>query len=348
MKNKNYKIKVIKDGPYLVSGNVSLTKERITSDKDGYPIKYITEKHYKNKEIYALCRCGKSKNNPYCDGTHIKIEFDGTETANIEKYLLELKKISGPELILNDFPKLCASARFCTRAGGVRELTKQSDVVELKETAIQEVFNCPSGSLEILDKKTGNQLEPNLKPSISILEDPDKKVSGPIRIKGFIPIESSEKTQYEIRNRVTLCRCGESDNKPFCTGNHITSEFIDSNPIDRYFKIRKTIKEVKVFETGQLYSSGTWQVKRGQVESFKSLWKEFAESALKNRGAIEGALLQEVNNPNSFVSFGLWIDTEATKKWQNSSEFKGFMDRFKDLCDSMQIKILKSIIKVKK
>jgi len=103
-----------------------------------------------------------------------------------------------------------------------------------------------------------------------------------------------------------------------------------------------------MLETGQLYSNGVWQVKSGQEENFKSVWKEFAESALKNQGVLEGGLLQEIDNSKNFVSFGLWENTESTQKWQNSSEFKSYMAKFKDLCDSMQIKILKSIVKIKK
>ena len=103
-----------------------------------------------------------------------------------------------------------------------------------------------------------------------------------------------------------------------------------------------------MFETGQHYSNGVWQVKSGQEENFKAAWKEFAELALKNQGALEGTLLQEIDNTKNFVSFGLWENTESTQKWQNSSEFKSYMAKFKDLCDSMQIKILKSIVKIKK
>ena len=103
-----------------------------------------------------------------------------------------------------------------------------------------------------------------------------------------------------------------------------------------------------MFETEQFYSNGVWQVKGGQEENFKSLWKEFAETGLKNQGVLEAGLLQERDNSKNFVSFGLWKDNESTKKWQNSSEFKSYMSKFKDLCDSMQIKILKSIVKIKK
>jgi quinol monooxygenase YgiN len=103
-----------------------------------------------------------------------------------------------------------------------------------------------------------------------------------------------------------------------------------------------------MFEPGQLYSNGVWKVKNGQEENFKAVWKEFAELALKNHGALEGTLLQEIDNTKIFVSFGLWENTEYTQKWQNSPEFKSYMAKFKDLCDSMQIKILKSIEKINK
>jgi heme-degrading monooxygenase HmoA len=103
-----------------------------------------------------------------------------------------------------------------------------------------------------------------------------------------------------------------------------------------------------MFEENQLYSSGIWKVKNGQEENFKSVWKEFAETAFKNQGVLEARLLQEVDNSKNFFSLGLWIDAESTKKWQNSSEFKSYMSKFNELCDSMQIKILKSLIKIKK
>ena len=32
---------------------------------------------------------------------------------------------------------------------------------------------------------------------------------------------------YEVRNRMTLCRCGESSNKPFCDGTHASMKFSD-------------------------------------------------------------------------------------------------------------------------
>ena len=56
--------------------------------------------------------------------------------------------------------------------------------------------------------------------SIGIVEDPAKRCSGPLWVLGGIAVESAGGEAYEVRNRVTLCRCGASKNKPFCDGTH--------------------------------------------------------------------------------------------------------------------------------
>ena len=32
----------------------------------------------KIEKLSAVCRCGQSGNKPFCDGTHLTIDFDGT------------------------------------------------------------------------------------------------------------------------------------------------------------------------------------------------------------------------------------------------------------------------------
>lgn len=228
-KKKNCRVIVTKNGPYLVSGSLPRAKEIIVLDRKGCSVEWSKGDQYPDQENYALCRCGQSKNKPYCDGTHTKIGFDGTETAGQKKYIDQAEKISGPDLVLTDAQELCAAARFCDRAGGVWRLTKDSDDPESKEIAIQEACNCPSGRLVVWDKKTGEPIEPQLEKSISLVEDPGEKVSGPIWVKGGVPLTSSEGTRYEIRNRITLCRCGKSDNKPFCDGSHISAGFTNGD-----------------------------------------------------------------------------------------------------------------------
>ena len=42
-----------------------------------------------------------------------------------------------------------------------------------------------------------------------------------------LEVESAEGERYETRNRVTLCRCGASANKPLCDGTHAEAGFRD-------------------------------------------------------------------------------------------------------------------------
>jgi CDGSH-type Zn-finger protein len=229
LKSDEKKIKITKNGPYVVSGNISLSKERIITDDQEVPIKWAIGEKYPINNNYSLCRCGQSKSKPYCDGSHIKTGFDGTEIATHKSYLEQSQTTSGPELILTDAPVLCSSAQFCHRSLGAWVLTKRSDVKRFKELAIQEAQDCPSGRLVEWDKEKNNPMEPTFSPSISVIEIPTLKVSGPLWVKGKILIEGSDGQSYELRNRVTLCRCGKSTNKPFCNGAHVGFQFNDGD-----------------------------------------------------------------------------------------------------------------------
>jgi len=221
------KIKILKDGPYLVEGGIPLYREIMVKYKMLIPERWEKVKKFETKESYALCRCGLSKNKPFCDGSHKK-GFNGEETAENKPFNEIAKKFEGKNFDLLDAKPLCASARFCIKKEGIWEAIKkeENETEEIK----QMIFNCPSGRLVLTDKN-GNQVESNFEKEISILEDNLTGVSSAIWVKGGIPIESSKGFIYEIRNRVTLCRCGKSSNKPFCDGTHLKIKFQD----EKYF-----------------------------------------------------------------------------------------------------------------
>ena len=221
------KIVVSKDGPYLVSGKLPLAKEIIVCARSGEPVEWKKGDKFPDKEAYSLCRCGKSKNKPYCDGMHAKAGFDGTETADDRKCLEKAEKTEGPGLVLTDAPALCAGARFCHLGGGTWELTEKSGDPQKKKLAIREACDCPSGRLVAWDK--GKPIEPKFRKSLSLVEDPCAECSGPIWVKGGVQVQSADGKKYMVRNRVTLCRCGNSRNKPFCDGSHIDAKFSDEN-----------------------------------------------------------------------------------------------------------------------
>jgi CDGSH-type Zn-finger protein len=220
-RDDSMKITVSKDGPFIVSGGVPLIQEEICNDEEGYCRTWREAKKFPVQEQYALCRCGHSRNKPFCDGTHATIHFEGTETAGNESYLRHPKIIRGPELELADYEGLCVHARFCMRAGGIWNLTEQSDIPDAKNTAIEEACNCPSGRLVLRDRKTGETIEPELEKSIVVVEYPAHGEHGPLWVRGGIPVVSANGKEYTIRNRLTLCRCGKSWNKPFCDGSHV-------------------------------------------------------------------------------------------------------------------------------
>jgi len=222
--NGRQKIKVSRNGPYIVTGKPRLIEQIITPNAEGDPYRWQVGKEYQLPEKCALCRCGQSSNKPFCDQTHLKLHFDGTETAGEEPYLKQVKIIDGSELRLTDVEDLCASARFCHRGGGIWTLVPKSDSVDAKQLVIQESYDCPSGRLVVYGKKSKKALEPKLEQSLGLIEDPQMGVSGPIWVRGGMPVESASGKMYTVRNRVTLCRCGKSSNKPFCDSSHYPEE----------------------------------------------------------------------------------------------------------------------------
>jgi CDGSH-type Zn-finger protein len=220
------KIVVSKNGPYLVSGQVPIAIETIGVDADGGSWEWIRGRSFPTRPVVALCRCGGSSSKPFCDGTHRTNAFDGTEVASRSPYAEQAEITKGPALELFDAQSLCAGARFCDNFGSAWNLVEQPDA-RSHELVVHEVVRCPSGRLVLRDRATHAAVEPRLGPSIGIVEDPSEDRSGPLWVRGGIPIESHDGTPYEVRTRVTLCRCGQSNNKPFCDGSHVDAGFKD-------------------------------------------------------------------------------------------------------------------------
>jgi len=219
-KQPSPKIEVTKDGPYLVSGGLPLSEQWIVTNAQGESLDYREGKSYPTPSEYALCRCGQSSDKPFCDGTHEKVRFDGTETASRQPYLDQAESIVGPTMLLTDAVSLCAFARFCDPKGRVWNLVLQTDDPEARRLTEYESGHCPGGRLVAWDRETGKSIEPKFEPSLGLIEDTARKVIGPIWVRGGIPVVSADGNAYEVRNQVTLCRCGRSANMPFCNGSH--------------------------------------------------------------------------------------------------------------------------------
>jgi CDGSH-type Zn-finger protein len=224
--DEGVRITVTENGPYRVTGSVPLAVQMIVPNQDGESIEWRQGQVFETLEDYALCRCGQSATKPFCDESHLRVGFEGTETASGEPYLAQAGEEDGPNLSLTDAEALCSFARFCDVGGSIWQLVMERDQQSMS-LAVREGMRCPSGRLVVWNGRTKQPIEPELEPSIGLVEDPAEGVSGPLWVRGGIPIVSSDGVEYERRNRVTLCRCGGSQNKPFCDGTHAAIGFDD-------------------------------------------------------------------------------------------------------------------------
>jgi heme-degrading monooxygenase HmoA len=90
---------------------------------------------------------------------------------------------------------------------------------------------------------------------------------------------------------------------------------------------------------GQLYTHGRWVVKEGQQERFQAAWQELAEwTNAEISGAVggEARLLQDLDDPTLFFSFGPWDSLQSIQSWRADSGFQERVRRIRDLLESFE------------
>lgn len=133
-------IRVAEDGPLYVRGDIELT---------------MPDGESRRETRVALCRCGDSKNKPYCDNTHVEAEFAAPAS--------------------------------------------------LGESKLREE-----------DVEAGQPVPTTLRLGFT--------PNGSIRLLGPVTIEAGD-SDSQTGSRGFLCRCGASENKPYCDGAHKRIEF---------------------------------------------------------------------------------------------------------------------------
>ena len=232
------KIMISTNGPYRIQGGIRLLRKEVVYTEHEESLTWRNKETIETTPSYDLCRCGESANKPFCDGTHARIDFDGTEQADARptserQHIIKGAHFDGTEIRVKSDPSLCAHAAFCVnRHGNLNKILLSADDVRERSQAIAMVERCPSGALsyeiEVWDEdseKTSSDdyhsVEPDLPVAIGVTRN------GPLWVTGGIHIEGADGQLLEVRNRVTLCRCGHSKNKPFCDGTHNKVNFSD-------------------------------------------------------------------------------------------------------------------------
>lgn len=216
------RIKVIENGPLRVTG-APLGRRGVKYDEHERPVDWVDRGRVQAAEAYSLCRCGASANKPFCDGSHKQIDWEPEETADRAPSATRLKHYEGDGVAMSDDQSLCVHVGFCVQEHTMAwTLVKKAQSAEQREELARMVHACPSGRLQYYEPADGPAVEPDLPERIDIVDD------GPLFVQGGIPVQAADGESYERRNRVTLCRCGASKNKPFCDSAHKEAGFRDA------------------------------------------------------------------------------------------------------------------------
>lgn len=209
------------NGPYLVTNAENLT------DWLGGPLPATPQ--------MALCRCGQSRLKPLCDGTHAEIGF--TAKKDPQRVPDRRETYIGQQVTILDNRGTCQHSGFCTdRLATAFRLGREPFVMPSGgrlDEIIRAVRDCPSGALSYgfdgVEARDEVDYHGQREPTIEVSKD------GPYRITGAIPLTDGDGKE-EARNQgaslehYALCRCGHSQNKPFCSGMHWYVDFHDPLP----------------------------------------------------------------------------------------------------------------------
>lgn len=198
-------IKPAENGPYIVTG---LTK--VIRAADG--------KEYEVNGTAALCRCGGSKNKPFCDGTHASNGFSGAKEA--DRVPDRRESYEGDGVTIHDNRGLCAHAARCDLASVFRPREEPwiNPTGAERDAIIDTIRKCPSGALSysvdgVEHRDRGGE------PGVAFAPN------GPYIVKGGCELQGEQFPEGGTQDHFTLCRCGRSKNKPFCNGAHWYHKF---------------------------------------------------------------------------------------------------------------------------
>jgi CDGSH-type Zn-finger protein len=222
--NEKPKILPLLNGPFYLLNDMEPKVVENLQNSEGEPLS--------NVHGIALCTCGASKNKPFCDGTHGKIGFS---SKNKNSVTLEgstsikdrRKSYVGKKIIIHDNRKICSHAAECVNnLPSVFRLDARPwinpDAEEL-EQIIKIIEKCPSGALSYSIDGIEYRDQNERKPMVTVLKDGPYAITGGIDLIG----DGIQFAEGFSKEHYTLCRCGASNNKPFCDGTHITINFKD-------------------------------------------------------------------------------------------------------------------------
>jgi len=170
----------------------------------------------------ALCRCGASKNKPYCDGSHEAVGFSSA-AGDVGKHD-RVRSYSGKQINVHFNRLLCSHAGECGRhLLSVFDPNRRPWIQPDNGTPEQVkavVAARPSGALSYSENDGPRRhIDPD---DCGVTIEPH----GPYHVHN-VALDNGEWAEGASRKKFVLCRCGLSANKPFCDGTHYDAKWRD-------------------------------------------------------------------------------------------------------------------------
>ena len=236
------KILPLPNGPYYLLNDMKPKIVENLQNSKGEPLSTVSG--------VALCRCGASNNKPFCDGTHGTIGFStqdravqastnststdadsssSDDSSNKNKNTIKDKRKSyvGKKIIIHDNRRICSHATECVNSlPSVFKLNSRpwidSDATEVEEI-VDTIRKCPSGALSYSMDGIEYRDQNDRDPMVNVSKDGPYLITGGIELIG----DNIQFGDGASKEHYTLCRCGASQNKPFCDGMHRAINFKD-------------------------------------------------------------------------------------------------------------------------
>ena len=179
-----------KNGPMIVKG----LENFFDSDGTKLPV----------KAAMGLCRCGASKNKPFCDGSHNDSGFN--DEISPDRTADKLVTYQGKHITIHNNPLLCSISGYChNELESVFNEQRDPWIAPDEDSAeniISLIEKCPSGALSY---SINGQPQPEAEREAAITIEKN----GPLRITGSITLNNANWGQGASREHYTLCRFKE-------------------------------------------------------------------------------------------------------------------------------------------